>query len=46
MISNRKLVHLGQYLHGNAIGVTGVRRSAAAARREEKPGRTARRGLG
>ena len=43
MISDRKPVRLGQYLHGHAIGVTGARRSAAAALSEGKPGRKAKR---
>src|SRR5262249_49260716 len=46
MISNRKPVRLGQYLHGTASGVTGARHRAVAARSEEKPGRTVRRGPG
>jgi len=35
MISNRKPVRLGQYLHGTASGVTGARHRAVAARSEE-----------
>src|SRR5262249_35430937 len=46
MISDRKPVRLGQYMHRNAIGVTGAQRSAAAALREGKSGRTARQGPG
>jgi hypothetical protein len=46
MISDRKPVRLGQYLHGTASSVTGARRRAAAARSERTPRRTARRGPG
>jgi hypothetical protein len=46
MISNRKPVRLGQYLHGSASGVTGARRRAAAARSAGTSGRTARPGPG
>src|SRR5262249_10271180 len=46
MISDRKPIRLGQYLHGTATSVTGAQRRTASALSAGTPSRTVRRGLG